>query len=79
MPIGVIVNALSVVVGSVFGTGVGKKLSEDFKTKLNMILSCCSFAMGISSICLMNLSGINITFQRILARKKRCMANRKIN
>ena len=39
MPIGVIVNALSVVVGSVFGTGVGKKLSEDFKTKLNMILS----------------------------------------
>mgnify|MGYP000006836070 FL=1 len=53
MPIGVIVNALSVVVGSVFGTGVGKKLSEDFKTKLNMILSCCSFAMGISSICLM--------------------------
>ena len=28
MPIGVIVNALSVVVGSVFGTGVGKKLSD---------------------------------------------------
>lgn len=32
-----------------------------------------------SSICLMNLSGTNITFRRILARKKRCMANRKIN
>lgn len=53
MPIGVIVNALSVVVGSVLGNGIGKKLSGDFKTKLNMILSCCAFTMGISSICLM--------------------------
>ena len=53
MPIGVIINALSVAVGSVLGTCVGRKLPEDFKTKLNMVLSCCSFAMGISSICLM--------------------------
>ena len=53
MPIGVIVNALSVVVGGVLGNGIGKKLSADFKTKLNMILSCCAFTMGISSICLM--------------------------
>lgn len=53
MPIGVIVNSLSVVVGSMLGTCVGKKLSDDFKSKLNMVLSCCSFTMGISSICLM--------------------------
>lgn len=53
MPIGVIVNALSVVVGGVLGNGIGKKLSADFKIKLNMILSCCAFTMGISSICLM--------------------------
>ena len=37
----------------ILGNGIGKKLSADFKTKLNMILSCCAFTMGISSICLM--------------------------
>ncbi len=38
MPIGVIVNASSVLLGGIFGGFFGNKLSEDFKEKLNMIL-----------------------------------------
>jgi hypothetical protein len=53
MPIGIIVNALSIVVGGAIGTLVGGKLSGDFKDKINMIFGCCSMAMGISSIVLM--------------------------
>ncbi|MGM9593050.1 MAG: DUF554 domain-containing protein [Candidatus Onthomonas sp.] len=53
MPIGVIVNALSVVIGGVIGALVGNKLGGDFKDKLNMIFGCCSMAMGISTIVLM--------------------------
>ncbi len=53
MPIGVIINALSVVIGGVLGALVGNKLSDDFKTKINMIFGSCSMAMGISSIVLM--------------------------
>lgn len=52
MPIGVIVNALSVVVGGVIGAAVGGKLSSDFKDKINMIFGCCSMSMGISTIAL---------------------------
>lgn len=53
MPIGVIANVLSVVIGGVIGTFVGDKLSDEFKEKINMIFGCCSMAMGISSIVLM--------------------------
>ena len=53
MPIGVIVNALSVVVGGIIGTVAGGALTDDFKEKINMIFGCCSMAMGISSIVLM--------------------------
>jgi hypothetical protein len=53
MPIGVIINALSVVVGGVIGALIGGKLSGDFKEKINMIFGCCSMAMGISTIVLM--------------------------
>lgn len=40
MPIGVIVNALSIVIGGIIGTCVGGKLSGDFKDKINMIFAC---------------------------------------
>lgn len=53
MPIGVVINALSVAVGGVLGTLAGHKLSDDFKTKINMIFGACSMTMGISSIVLM--------------------------
>jgi uncharacterized membrane protein YqgA involved in biofilm formation len=53
MPIGVIINALSVVVGGIVGALVGKKLSGSFKDNINMIFGCCSMGMGISTIVLM--------------------------
>ncbi|MBR1565983.1 MAG: DUF554 domain-containing protein [Oscillospiraceae bacterium] len=53
MPIGVIVNALSVVIGGLVGAVLGNKLSGNFKEKINMIFGCCSMAMGISTIVLM--------------------------
>ena len=53
MPLGVIVNTLSVVIGGLLGTAVGDQLSSDFKEKLNMIFGCCAMSMGISSIVLM--------------------------
>ncbi|MDD3369279.1 MAG: DUF554 domain-containing protein [Lachnospiraceae bacterium] len=53
MPIGIIINSLSIVFGGIIGTLIGHKLSLDFKEKLNMIFGSCSMAMGISSIALM--------------------------
>lgn len=53
MPTGVIINALAVAAGGILGAFLGDRLTADFKEKLNMIFGCCSFAMGISSICLM--------------------------
>ena len=53
MPIGVIVNSLSVAVGGLLGTLVGNRLTDDFKEKINMIFGCCAMGMGISSIVLM--------------------------
>lgn len=53
MPIGVIVNALSVAVGGAAGAVVGNRLSADFKAKLDMVLGLCSIGMGVSAIVLM--------------------------
>ena len=53
MPIGIIINVLSVVLGGAAGAAVGNKLSMDFKEKLNMIFGACSMGMGISTIVLM--------------------------
>lgn len=53
MPIGVIVNALSVAIGGLIGAVLGNKLTDDFKDKINMIFGCCSMAMGVSTIVLM--------------------------
>lgn len=38
MPVGIIINCLSVALGGICGTLAGRKLSEDFKTQLNMVL-----------------------------------------
>lgn len=53
MPVGVLVNALSIALGGILGTLVGGRLSGDFKENLNMIFGCCAMAMGISTIVLM--------------------------
>lgn len=53
MPIGVIINALSIVVGGVIGSFAGDKISSKFKEDINMIFGACSMGMGISSIALM--------------------------
>ena len=53
MPTGVICNVLAVVLGGVLGTAGGRKLSEEFKQKLNLIFGVCAMGIGISSIVLM--------------------------
>lgn len=53
MPIGIIINALSIAVGGVVGSFVGEKISPRFKENINLIFGACSMGMGISSIALM--------------------------
>lgn len=53
MPIGVLINALSVVIGGIIGLTVENRLDLDFKEKLNMIFGVCAMGMGISSVMLM--------------------------
>ena len=53
MPIGVICNVLAVALGGVIGAAGGKRLSEAFRQKLNLIFGICSMGIGISSIVLM--------------------------
>ena len=53
MPIGVIINALAIIIGGLIGAKTGDRLSQEFKDKLNLIFAVCSMGMGISSICLM--------------------------
>lgn len=53
MPIGVIINALSVLIGGLLGTVAGSLFKDDFKERINMIFGCCSMGMGISTIVLM--------------------------
>lgn len=53
MPVGVIINALSVVFGGIVGAVAGKKLTPEFKANLTLIFGVCSMGMGISSIGLM--------------------------
>lgn len=53
MPTGVIINTLSIVIGGILGALTGKRISGDFKEKMNLIFGVCSMGMGISSIVLM--------------------------
>lgn len=53
MPIGIIINVLSVAIGGIVGAVVGHKLTGGFKENLNMIFGACSMTMGISTIALM--------------------------
>lgn len=53
MPIGVIINGLSVVIGGICGALLGGKLNSEFKDSLNLVSGICSMSMGISTIALM--------------------------
>jgi uncharacterized membrane protein YqgA involved in biofilm formation len=53
MPIGVIVNTLSILLGGIIGGLLGSRLTEKFKTEINLVFGICSMGMGISSIGLM--------------------------
>lgn len=53
MPVGVIVDAVAVLLGGWFGTRLGPSVSNDFKENLNTVFGLCSMAMGIGSIVLM--------------------------
>lgn len=59
MPIGITINALSVLLGGIFGALGGKHMSAHFKTGLNMVFGACSMTMGIFSIAPMkNMSAV---------------------
>ena len=53
MPIGVFINALSIVLGGLIGLVVEDRLDLDFKENLNMVFAVCAMGMGISSVMLM--------------------------
>ena len=50
MPVGVIVDALAVVIGGIVGAVVGKKLKKDFIDNMNLILAAapCAWASARS-------------------------------
>ena len=53
MPLGVVINALAVVIGGWIGAGTGSRLSQGFKDNLNLVFAICAMGMGVSSITLM--------------------------
>ncbi len=53
MPIGVIINCLSVALGGLAGSVFGQKMTAELKEKLNLVFGVCSMGIGISAIVLM--------------------------
>lgn len=53
MPIGIIINVLSVVLGGLTGAIVGNRLPPKVKEEMNLILGICAMGMGMGSVCLM--------------------------
>lgn len=53
MPIGIIADVASVVLGGLAGSLLGPRLPESWKEKLNWIFGLCAMAMGISAVVLM--------------------------
>lgn len=59
MPVGVLINSLSIIFGGLFGFSLGKHLQDDFKEKMNMVFGACSIAMGITAVVLVsNMSAV---------------------
>jgi len=53
MPIGVIANVLTVILGGITGIWLGPKLNSRITENLNMIFGLCGIGMGITSVILM--------------------------
>lgn len=53
MPIGIIVNVTSVIMGGLAGSLLGGRLNQDIKQKMNWIFGICALGMGISSVVMM--------------------------
>ena len=53
MPVGIIINVLSVVIGGLIGSVVKDRMPERYKENLNMIFGLASMGMGIGSLVLM--------------------------
>ena len=65
MPIGIIVNCLGIIIGGILGTFIGPRLSDSFKTNLNLVFGACAMTMGISSIALMkNMPAVILSYFR---------------
>ncbi len=53
MPIGVIINVCSVILGGLLGSLISEKLSDGFKQHMTTIFGICAMSMGVASIILM--------------------------
>ncbi len=54
MPIGIIINVLSVIIGGFAGAAIKDRLPEQYRTNLTMLFGAASMGMGIASIVLMD-------------------------
>lgn len=50
MMVGPIANAGTVIAGCIFGSFIGRALSADLRSKMNMVIGCCAMTIGISMI-----------------------------
>lgn len=50
MPIGIILNAIAIVIGGFLGSKLGHKMSAAWKEKLSMVFGACAMTMGITSM-----------------------------
>lgn len=50
MPIGIIINCLSVLFGGIFGVVLGKYIPKRIKNELTLMFGLCSLAIGIMSV-----------------------------
>lgn len=53
MPLGVMANVLAVALGGAAGALSGSRMSDEFKTKLNLVFGISSMGIGITSVILM--------------------------
>ena len=53
MPVGVLINSLSIILGGLAGGLLGHRLSDRLKSQLHLIFGLCAMGMGISAIGLM--------------------------
>ncbi|MGT2911576.1 DUF554 domain-containing protein [Streptococcus cameli] len=50
MPIGVLINSISILLGGIAGAFLGNKVTDEWKSQLNLIFAVCSMGMGVVSI-----------------------------